>query len=133
MALPCASHQEGTLLSRPAIWLALLTAALHLWANGEYGYHRDELYFIICGQRPDWGYVDHPPLVPLLASGMHALFPDSLTMFRLIPALAQAATVALTPETARKLGGGLWAQALAGLATFFCPLMLAFGTIFYTD
>ena len=29
----------------PALWLALLTAALHLYANGGYGYHRDELYF----------------------------------------------------------------------------------------
>jgi len=121
------------LLSRPAIWLALLTAALHLSANSGYGYHRDELYFIICGQRPDWGYVDQPPLVPLLTSLMHALFPNSLTMFRLIPALAHAGTVALTAETARKLGGGNWAQLLAGMAAFFCPILLAFGTIFYTD
>ena len=104
-----------------------------MWANGDYDYHRDELYFIVCGQRPDWGYVDQPPLVPLLASLMHALFPDSLTMFRLIPALAHAGTVALTAETARKLGGGNWAQLLAGMAAFLCPLLLAFGTIFYTD
>jgi dolichyl-phosphate-mannose-protein mannosyltransferase len=115
------------------IWLAFLTVALHLWANGEYGYHRDELYFIVCGQRPDWGYVDQPPLVPLLAALMHGLFPDSLTMFRLVPALAHAGTVALTAETARKLGGGNWAQLLAGTAVILCPLLLAFGTIFYTD
>jgi 4-amino-4-deoxy-L-arabinose transferase-like glycosyltransferase len=104
-----------------------------LWANGEYGYFRDELYFIVCGQHPDWGYVDQPPLVPLLASLMHALFPDSLTMFRLIPALAHAGTVALTAETARKLGGGNWAQLLAGMAAFLCPLLLVFGTMFATD
>jgi hypothetical protein len=104
-----------------------------LWANSEYGYFRDELYFIICGQHPDWGYVDQPPLVPLLASLMHALFPDSLTMFRLIPALAHAGTVALTAETARKLGGSNWAQLLAGIAAFLCLLLLVFGTIFYTD
>lgn len=102
-------------------------------ANGQYGYYRDELYFIVCGQHPDWGYVDHPPLVPLLASLMHALFPNSLTMFRLIPTLAHAGTVALTAETARKLGGGVWAQLLAGMAAFLCPLLLAFGTIFSTD
>ena len=36
-------------------------------------------------------------------------------------------------ETARKLGGGNWAQLLAGTAAFLCPLLLAFGTIFYTD
>ena len=104
-----------------------------MWANGEYGYHRDELYFIVCGQHPDWGYVDQPPLVPLLASLMHTLFPDSLTMFRLLPALAHAGTVALTAETARKLGGGNWAQLLAGMTAFLCTILLAFGTIFYTD
>jgi hypothetical protein len=125
--------QVSILRSRPALWLALLTAALHLSANGGYDYFRDELYFIVCGQRPDWGYVDQPPLVPLLAAFMHALFPDSLTLFRLIPALAHAGTVALTAETARKLGGGNWAQLLAGVAAFLCPLLLVFGTIFYTD
>jgi 4-amino-4-deoxy-L-arabinose transferase-like glycosyltransferase len=64
---------------------------------------------------------------------MHALFPNSLTLFRLIPALAHAGTVALTAETARKLGGGSWAQLLAGMTAFLCSLLLAFGTIFYTD
>src|SRR5262249_47251652 len=44
-----------------------------------------------------------------------------------------AATVALTAETARKLGGGNWAQLLAGIAALLCPLLLVFGTIFYTD
>jgi hypothetical protein len=94
------------MLSSPAIGLALLTAALHLWANGSYGYFRDELYFIVCGQRPDWGYVDQPPLVPLLAAFMHTLFPNSLTMLRLIPVLAHAATVVLTAETARNSAAG---------------------------
>ena len=103
-----------------------------MWANGEYGYFRDELYFIVCGQHPDWGYVDQPPLVPLLASLMHALFPNSLTMFRLIPALAHAGTVALTAETARKLGGGTWAQLLAGMAAFYAP-PACFRDDFYTD
>src|SRR5437899_11137842 len=113
-------HQESILRFRPAIWLALLTAALHLWANGEYGYFRDELYFIVCGQHPDWGYVDQPPLVPLLASLMHALFPDSLAMFRLIPALAHAGTVALSTDTARELGGSVRAPLLAGVTAFLC-------------
>jgi 4-amino-4-deoxy-L-arabinose transferase-like glycosyltransferase len=64
---------------------------------------------------------------------MHALFPNSLTMFRLIPALAHAGTVALTAETARKLGGGNWAQLLAGMTALFCPLLLVFGTMLATD
>ena len=81
----------------------------------DYGYFRDELYFIDCGQHPDWGYVDQPPLIPLIAAAMHALFPGSLRMLRLVPALGHAATVALTAETARLLDGGRFAQTLAGL------------------
>ena len=49
-------------------WLvgAAVTAVLLLLA-GRYGYHRDELYFLLCGRHLDWGYVDQGPLVPALA------------------------------------------------------------------
>ena len=117
----------------PAIVLALVALAIHLYASGGYGYFRDELYFIVCGTRPDWGYVDQPPLVPLIAAAMHGLFGDSLVMLRLVPALAHAATIALAGETARQLGGGRWAQGLAGLAVLTSGVYLALGTILVTD
>ena len=117
----------------PALLLALLALAIHLWASGGYGYFRDELYFIVCGTRPDWGYVDQPPLVPLIAAALHGLFGDSLVMLRLVPALAHAATIALAGETARVLGGGCWAQGLAALAVLTSGVYLALGTILVTD
>jgi hypothetical protein len=64
---------------------------------------------------------------------MHSLFPSSLVMLRLVPALAHAATIALTGETARLLGGGSWAQALAGLCVFTGGVYLGTGTILTTD
>lgn len=121
------------MLSRPGIWLAAFVAALHFWANKDYGYARDELYFIVCGQRPDWGYVDQPPLIPLVAAFTHALFPGSLRLLRLLPAVAHAATVVLTAETARTLGGGIWAQLIAGLSALLCSIYLGLGTFLYTD
>jgi 4-amino-4-deoxy-L-arabinose transferase-like glycosyltransferase len=122
-----------TLRDRPAWALALLAVAIHLYASGGYGYFRDELYFIVCGEHADWGYVDQPPLIPLLAAAMHRWFAPSLVMLRLLPALAHGATIALTGETARLLGGARWSQTVAGLAVLCGGVYLATGTILSTD
>jgi 4-amino-4-deoxy-L-arabinose transferase-like glycosyltransferase len=119
--------------NRPSVLLAVASVALHLLANGNYGFFRDELYFIVCGSRPDWGYVDQPALVPLLAAGSHALFGDFLLGFRLIPALVMSATVALTAEFTRVAGGGRFAQWLAGAGVLLGPDFLLDGTLFSTD
>ncbi len=103
------------LLDHPAAILGLATLALHLWVNGSYGYFRDELYFIVCGRNLAWGYVDQPPLIPLIAWASDAVF-HSLRGLRLVPALAAGATVALTVAAARMLGGGRYAGWVAGLA-----------------
>lgn len=122
-----------TVLTRPSVLLALASLLLHAFANGHYGFFRDELYFIVCGMRPDWGYVDQPALVPLLAAWAHDLSGDSVWLFRLLPMLVAAATVAATAEFARLIGGGRFAQGLAGLCVLLAPILLLEGTLFFTD
>jgi 4-amino-4-deoxy-L-arabinose transferase-like glycosyltransferase len=113
--------------------LGVASLILHALANGHFGFFRDELYFIVCGDRPDWGYVDQPALVPLLASWSHTLFGDFLLGFRLLPALAMTATIMLTAEFARAVGGGRFAQWLAGACVLLGPIFLIHGVLFSTD
>jgi hypothetical protein len=117
----------------PSVLLGMATLILHLVFNGRYGVFSDELYFIVCGQHPAWGYVDQPPLVPLIAGASHALFGTAPLPLRLIPALAMSATVALTAELARILGGGRYAQWLSGLAVLFGGVFLVDGLMLTTD
>jgi hypothetical protein len=99
----------------------MVTAGL-IVAAGQYGYHRDELYFIVAGQHPDWGYPDQPPMAPLLAAGLEWLAPGSLVALRLPSALAMGGLVVLGALLAREMGGGRYAQLLTaatvGVATF---------------
>src|SRR5882762_3987018 len=103
---------------------------VHLLTNGRYGYFRDELYYIACGQHLAFGYVDQPPLSILLLRLSQVLLGSSLFAIRLLPALAGAATVAMTGLIARELGGRAWAIAL-GCAGSLCALFnLAVGNFF---
>jgi len=121
------------MLLRPSILLALVSLVLHAAANGHYGFFRDELYFIVCGMHPDWGYVDQPALVPLLAAWAHGLSGDNVLIFRLLPMLVAAATTAMTAEFAGAIGGDRFAQWLSGLCVLIAPIFLLEGTLFFTD
>ena len=75
-------------------------------AFGEsYGYFVDELYYLACAKRPAAGYVDHPPLAPLVLRLVTAVLGESLLAVRLLPAASGALVVVLTGWIAHRLGG----------------------------
>lgn len=99
---------------------------------GRWGYHRDEPYYVVGGRNLDWGYVDHPPLTPALASLSDLVFDSRLAGHRVLPALVSAALLVVAAGTARRLGGSGWAAAVAALAAFACPMLLGTGHWFQT-
>jgi hypothetical protein len=114
--------------SGPAIVLYLAAAKLllHLLTAGRYGIFRDELYYLACAEHLDWGYVDQPPLIALVAWIARHFFGSSLLELRLLPAIAGAALVWLTGKLAREMGGDRFAQGLAALAVIVAPIFLLF-------
>lgn len=120
-------------LTHPAVILGILTLAIHAFANQHYDFFRDELYFIVCGRHPAWGYVDQPPLVPVIAGFTDWIAPGSLSALRAMPALMSALTVAGTVLLAARLGGRTFAQWLAGICTLLAPFQLTIGMLLATD
>ena len=110
------------------VYLAFVKLLVHLLTAGNYGYFRDELYYMAAGERLAFGYVDFPPFVALVAAAARATLGDSPVALQLFPALAGAAVVVLTGLMARELGGGRFAQGLAALAVLVAPDFLVFGT-----
>ena len=122
--------KEDSAAAPPRVWpgaLIALCAAkllLHLLTSvRRYGYFRDELYFLDMARHLDWGYVDSAPLIALYAK-VALLLGGSLAAVRILPALAGAALVAITVLIARELGGGRYAQFLAGFSVLICPAFL---------
>jgi Dolichyl-phosphate-mannose-protein mannosyltransferase len=100
---------------RPVLLMAGLMVAGLLAVSGAYGFHGDEMYFIVAGQHPALGYVDQPPLTPLLSAASVALLGISPTAVRVLPALEMALIVVLVALIARDLGGSRRAQILAAI------------------
>lgn len=116
-----------------ATWLtAGAVVALLLSVSARYGFHRDELYFIVAGRRLDWGFVDQPPLTPLIARIAETVAGTSPTALRALPAFVIGAVVLLAASMARDLGGGHRAQIFAGIAAGGSGVALAVGHLLST-
>ncbi|HEY2307820.1 MAG TPA: glycosyltransferase family 39 protein [Streptosporangiaceae bacterium] len=100
--------------------IAMAAFAVEMAVSARYGYVRDELYFLSAGRHLAFGYVDQPPLTPLLARAAVALGGNTLAGLRVVPALGLAALVVMTAVMSRMLGAGRTGQLLAALAAATC-------------
>ncbi len=117
----------------PVALIALLQFALHMWVSAHDNFFRDEFYYIAASRHLDFGFVDFPPLVPLLTAGVRLLLGPSLIALRLLPAAAGALIILLTADMVRRLGGGLLPQVLAAAAVALGPVFMASSGLLSTD
>lgn len=108
----------------PVSLVVLAKIIVHLASITQYGYFRDELYYIASTNHLGPGYVDHPPLSILFLAIQKLLFGDSLTSIRTIPLLCGVAVIIMTAMLARELGGRRFAQSLAALCALCGPAFL---------
>lgn len=106
-------------------YFAVFKLILHFIFNSNYGYFRDELYFIACGEHLAFGYPDHAPMVALMAKASRVLFGDSLFAIRFFPAVAGALKIFLTALLVKEFGGKRFATFLACLCVLCAPIYLA--------
>jgi 4-amino-4-deoxy-L-arabinose transferase-like glycosyltransferase len=100
--------------------------------SGRYGFHRDETYFVMAGRNLDWGYVDQPPLTPLVARVSETVFGTSPTALRVLPALAVGGVSILAAAMTRRFGGGRIAQVFAAFAAGWTGVLLGEGHLLST-
>lgn len=117
-------------VARGPIFLAMVTVASALTiASPAYGYHRDELYFRMLPLQ--WGYVDQPPLTPLIARVFRSLADETWALH--IPAtMLMAGSIAVVALITRELGGGRGAQTLCAWAYGTSLLPLEFARVLLT-
>jgi|SRR5579863_2909262 len=106
--------------------VAFLVAVVHVATAGQYDVFRNELYFIVCGWHPAFGYIDQPPLVPLLSAAMWVT--KSVWFLRLPAVLTAVLVVPLVVLFAQLLGAstrGAWMAAVAAASATMVTAMTA--------
>ncbi|MBN2083925.1 MAG: glycosyltransferase family 39 protein [Anaerolineales bacterium] len=115
------------------VYIAAGKFLLHMLFSSQYGYFRDELYYLAASRRLDFGYVDFPPLIALITALVRVTIGVSLPALRLLPALAGAGVVFLAGKTARLFDAGKFGQSLAALCVFAAPVFLGVNSLMTMD
>ncbi|QKG52796.1 ArnT family glycosyltransferase [Hymenobacter sp. BRD67] len=104
--------------------LLKFVSGLLLAGYGTYELHRDEYLYLDYGRHLAWGYIEVPPLTAL-QSWVSLALGGGFFWVKAWPLLWGSLTIYIVVRLAQRLGGGPWAQALAGV----CYLTTAYGRV----
>ncbi len=126
---------KTTLLSATAlvIYLMILNFVLHMVTGWQYGLFFDESYYYSMSNHLDFGYVDVAPITAWLMALSRLILGDSVHAMHVFPALAGCFIMLFAALTARKMGGGRFAQCVTALAVMMAPLFMAVASMFTYD
>jgi 4-amino-4-deoxy-L-arabinose transferase-like glycosyltransferase len=120
MAEPTADDRLPTL-----VWvIAAAFVVIELAFSAGYGFQQDELYFIQAGRHLSFGYVDQPPIAPLLTRLATMIGGTNPTAVRTMPALEGGAIIVLAARQAAIFGAGHVGRVLAALCLAGAPVLL---------
>ncbi len=111
----------------PVAVIAAAVAVVLTALSGRYGFHRDELYFLVAGKHLAWGFTDQPPLTPLLVHLSTSIFGSTPMGMRVFSTLAAAGTIVVVALIARELGADRRAQTFAAFCTAVAGFPLGIG------
>ena len=111
--------------------LALANILFHLLLP-EYGYHRDELYYVAIADGFSFFNLDMPPAAPLYLKLFLVLFGHSLKVVHLAASVCGSLVIVFSCLIAKELGGGRYAIFLTGAFLLFSGIVI-FGSLYTYD
>ena len=111
------------------ILISSLCFIVHMIANTNYGFHRDELQFISDSRHLSGGFVAYPPFTAFMGFLSRTLFGESLVSYRFFSALAHSVILFAAGLIARDLGGKRFARTLSAIACASSPVLLFSGSV----
>ena len=110
---------------------AVIKVLFHLLLP-EYGYHRDEMYYVAIADGFSFSNLDMPPGSPLYLKLFLVLFGQSLKVVHLAAAVCGAIVTVFGMLIAKELGGKRYAMILTGTFLLFSGLII-FGSLYSYD
>jgi hypothetical protein len=114
------------------VLFAIIKLLVHAFSV-EYGYHRDELFYITISDNLSFTNLSMLPLTPAILAVIRAVAGSSLKTIHFLPAICGALVVVLTGLMTRELGGEKRAVALASLAAIIPIGYLGVDSLFTYD